>query len=143
MLVPAIALPWVAENVIGIYTIKPYGIGLVAFTGAVAVFFASLEARPVRDNRINKVLLYVGSRSYGLYVVHMLFFRLIGESRELYDPGLTHLSAQHTWDWLLCLLATLATFAAAEWNFRHVEVPWRQRGRDISSRMLAGDGARG
>ena len=105
------------------------------------MFLASLEVRPVRDNRINKLLLYVGSRSYALYVVHLLFFWLIGEARELYDPGFTEIAARHVWDWFLCLVATLATFVAAEWNYRLVEVPWRQRGRAISKRMLAGNRA--
>ncbi len=143
MLAPVIALPLVAANVLGTFTTKTYGIGLVAFIGAMSVFFASLEARPVHDNRINKMLLYVGSRSYALYVVHMLFFWLIGATRELYDPELTNIAAQHSWDWFLCLVATLATFVAAEWNYRYVEVPWRKRGREISSRMLAGNSAPG
>ena len=141
MLAPAIALPWVAGDVLDPLTIKTYGVGLVAFMGAVSVFLASLEVRPVRDNRINKLLLYVGSRSYALYVVHMIFFWLIGEARELYDPGFTEIAARHVWDWFLCLVATLATFVAAEWNYRLVEVPWRQRGRAISKRMLAGNRA--
>jgi peptidoglycan/LPS O-acetylase OafA/YrhL len=76
----------------------------------------------------------MGSRSYGLYLIHVpaylaareIWFRV---SPDLVGPGRHHLA-------LLLVTAVPVTFLLAELNFRLVEDPLRRRGAQIAKRML-------
>ena len=110
-------------------------ISFVAILSAMLVFLASFESGYVLPltKRAKKVFVWIGSRSYGLYLIHIpafymtyeLWFRLAG--RDL-NPEY-RLRLLLTAIPLLCILT--------EMNFRLVEVPLRQRGAMLSKRIVA------
>lgn len=133
-----IALPIVTSDVQGVFTMRSYGVSLVAIMSAVLVLFASFEFLQIdRNNPVYGLLLYLGSRSYAIYVIHLIIFIIIGGFRTGYDLGIESTAMQLAYDWFLCIVATAITLALSEWNYRVIELPWRQKGREISARMLA------
>lgn len=131
------ALLLVAGQTWGVFTMKSYGVGLAALVSAAIVLLASLQFYTINyGNPVIKALLYVGSRSYAIYVIHLILFMAIGLSREWYDPGISGSGAQLFYDWALIALGVILTFILSEWNYRKIEGPWRAKGRLLSDRML-------
>lgn len=132
-----VLLPWAAAKTWGVFTMESYGVSLIAFIGALIVLLASFEFMPLDATKpVTRFMLYLGSRSYGLYVVHLIVFEIIGEARRWYNPGIADVIWQHSYDWLLIVVAIALTFYLAELNFRKIETPWREKGRVISRRLL-------
>jgi peptidoglycan/LPS O-acetylase OafA/YrhL len=132
-----VLLPWAAGKTWGVFTMESYGVSLIAFIGALIVLLASFEFMPLDVTKpATKLMLYLGSRSYGLYVVHLIVFEIIGEARNWYSPGIAGGTMQYSYDWLLIVVAVALTFYLAELNFRKIESPWREKGRVISRRLL-------
>ncbi len=134
-----VLLPWAAAETWGVFTMRSYGVSLIAFIGALIVLLASFEfLRLDVKQPATKLMLYLGSRSYGIYVIHLIVFQIIGEARNLYNLEITNSTWQYTYDWFLVLIAVVLTLYLAELNFRNIERPWREKGRIISKRMLQG-----
>ncbi|MEE8618315.1 MAG: hypothetical protein V3S86_03480, partial [Nitrosomonadaceae bacterium] len=82
---------------------------------------------------IKSIFLWIGSRSYGLYLIHIptyymtyeLWFRIAGP-----DFGITYTT-------LLLLTAIPLLCVLTEINFRLVEVPLRRKGAAIANRMIS------
>jgi peptidoglycan/LPS O-acetylase OafA/YrhL len=112
-----------------------YAIGLIALLSGLMVWMASynrdflVPARPLKA-----VLIWIGARSYALYLIHVpvffatreLFYRIAPERAD--DPQLAAA-------YLLCALLLLVVLA--ELNFRLLELPLRVRGAQLSARLLA------
>lgn len=112
-----------------------YQVGLAALMAAGIVWVASYDGDYLfPPGRLKRALCWMGSRSYGLYLIHVpaylaareTWFRL---SPDVVGPGRHHLA-------LLLVTAVPATFLLAELNFRFVEDPLRRRGAQIAKRML-------
>lgn len=134
------ALPLVSFHVSQLFVVTRYGVGLIALISAGIVLFASFEFLAIDKSRtIDKIFLYIGSRSYAIYITHMIVILLIGRLNTFYDPGIESVPLQHLFDWMLCAIALAITLVLSELNYRKIEVPWREKGREISKRMLKAD----
>lgn len=108
-----------------------YAVGAVA--GTLLVFAASFDRDYiVRTRWIQAALLWVGSRSYAIYLAHIPAFAL---TRELYyrmssgeDMAFESLPIQT----LYVAAGFILTGVFADLNFRFVETPLRSRGRKIA-----------
>ena len=133
-----VSIPLVGAQVQGILTMKPYGVGLISLLCACAVFFAAIDYRPLeKDKGISRWMLYVGSRSYALYVIHYITFVFLRYAVAF--SGLVEIETvaeRMAFDLVICAMGLGITFAATELNYRFVETPWRNRGRGISARLL-------
>lgn len=101
-------------------------VGLAALVCAGLVFAASYNKGYIaRLFGANDVLMWIGARSFSIYVVHMVAFKAVREICQavgFYDfrpgPKVVYL-----------LIAYSATFAAAALTYRYVETPLRKLGR--------------
>jgi peptidoglycan/LPS O-acetylase OafA/YrhL len=116
--------------------IASFRTGLIALISAGLVLVASYD----RDylwppGPAKRLLMWVGSRSYGLYLIHIpayfltqeIWYRLLPEGGEL-GPAYT-LPVTAT--------ALFLLFALSEANYRLVEAPLRRRGAAIAARFTA------
>ncbi|TRX73396.1 acyltransferase family protein [Pseudomonas mangiferae] len=111
-----------------------YAVSLIALLSAGLVLLASYDRDLLlADGRLRRALLWTGSRSYALYLIHIpvflatreLFFRLLPDAVP--GPGLALLHG-------FCALALLV--GLAEVNYRLVEAPLRLHGARVSARWL-------
>lgn len=112
-----------------------YQVGLAVLMAAGIVWVATYDGNYLfPPGGLKRALCWMGSRSYGLYLIHVpaylaareIWFRV---SPDLVGPGRHHLA-------LLLVTAVPVTFLLAELNFRLVEDPLRRRGAQIAKRML-------
>lgn len=109
-----------------------YGVATIALVCAVIVFIASYDFKCFGNTSvIYRVLMYLGSRSYSLYVVHFIFFVMIGNVSSKLGLEKTMFS-----DFSLIILALLATFTASELSYRYVESRYRPKGRQLAKQFL-------
>lgn len=115
----------------------PIAVGLIAIVSALLVFMASFNSGYIfAAPLISPILRWMGSRSYGMYVIHFTAYRLSIEVWQRYDPvrwqeyngGLT---AE------LLLTATFFIVILSELNYQFIEQPLRKKGAVIASQRLA------
>jgi peptidoglycan/LPS O-acetylase OafA/YrhL len=103
--------------------------GLVAMVGALLVFVASFNRGfLLPEGIIRDATARIGGRSYSIYLVHTICFQAIKEIG--YRIGLL----PNEWPLLAVACAVLLTMAAAEFSYRFIEMPMRQRGRAWADR---------
>lgn len=85
------------------------------------------------DNAFKKLLLWVGSRSYALYLCHIPAFFATREIMHRLTPG-TKFGADDIL--LFTAIATVIIAVCSELNYRILEVPLRRRGARIAGEML-------
>ena len=104
--------------------------GLIAVISAALVYTASFDCGYIMaPGGLRRVFLWIGSRSYAIYLTHVpafaltreLFLRL-GSGRETAGAGLEP---------RYLAMAFLLTAALSELNFRYVETPGRRYGRSL------------
>jgi len=111
-----------------------FNVGLIALVSAALVLIASFDGDYLmRDGVAKRLLLWCGSRSYALYLVHM---PMMLAAREVWFRLGLPPAERHFW-WLV-LPAFLAIGLVAELNYRLVELPLRRKGARIAEAMLAG-----
>lgn len=105
-----------------------FPVGLIALVSAVLVLIASFDRDYLmRDGAIKRALLWVGGRSYGLYLLHVpVMFGV----RELWLR--LDIQPAHGRGWAMALFALGLTGVLAELNFVLVEAPLRARGARIA-----------
>lgn len=116
----------------------PFGVGLVAIIGALLVWLASQGRDLLAVGTVwRAVALYVGTRSYALYVSHLLLFTMIAHALDRF--GVDDLAAGMTGfaNIGLLLVGLGATVLVSEGTYRWIEVPARSRGRRVAERLLA------
>jgi peptidoglycan/LPS O-acetylase OafA/YrhL len=110
-------------------------VGLVAVLAAVIVWLASYDADYVFPPGVFKRLMcWVGSRSYAIYLIHIPVFFGVREAAWRVDPNLLGPSPQHAA--LLVASAAVLLFGLAELNYRIIEVPLRRYGARLAGRIL-------
>lgn len=114
--------------------IVSFTVGLVALVSAALVFLASYDQDYLMPpGLVKNVMLWVGSRSYALYLIHMPSYFL---ARELWfriePPGTVF---DHHFMLRLGLTGFGLLFVLAELNYRFVEVPLRRHGVQIARRI--------
>ena len=133
------ALPLVAANIQGIGpNMKPYGVAVVALICAAIVWLASYD----RDvfaigRRYRRVMLYFGSRSYSLYLSHLVAYLCVRDLFDQFGGGLAAALDPALYYGLLLALALGLALLGAELSYRKVESVMRPRGREIAARLLA------
>lgn len=115
-----------------------YGVGLVALISAALVFIATQDSTCFSNCRLYRnVMLYIGSRSYSLYITHLIIFEIV---RNLYRRTCGDLSFSGPEKYLanICMvLSALAiTFIASELTYRQVELNFRLKGRNIAKSFM-------
>jgi len=141
MLVLIVALPFVASKIQGVFTMQPYGVGVVALMSAAIVLLASFDFKSVdRDKSLVRCLLYLGSRSYALYIIHMILYFSVWRITYYYSPVIDSHYMQAIFNVALCLIALGFTLVLAEWNYRVIEKPLRLKGRQLSTDYILGRG---
>lgn len=117
-------------------TPTPYAVGVIAVLAALLVLLAAQNQNLLMaPGRLKNLLIWIGERSYALYLIHVPAFFA---TRELFhrlgldqSPSTGVLLA-----YVLCALMLL--LIAAELNYRWVETPLRQYGTKRAAKLLAG-----
>jgi peptidoglycan/LPS O-acetylase OafA/YrhL len=131
-----ISMPVIGSQILGVHEMKSYGIATIALLGAVVVFLASFDLKLLSgESKLGLTLKYLGSRSYSIYIVHLILFAAIRDTQRWYDPGLELLWQKYLFDSFLYLSGVAATLLLSEWTYRRIEVPWRRKGVSIASRQ--------
>jgi len=111
-----------------------YRVGVVALVSAALVWIASYDADYLMpDNPLKRVLLWVGSRSYALYLTHIPAYLMSRQIWYWITPADTVFD--QTYNLRLILTAAVLVIAFSELNYRFIEVPLRARGKKIVDRM--------
>ncbi len=112
----------------------PVAVGMIAIVSALLIFLASFNrGYIVGIPVVTPLLVWVGARSYGIYLIHVFSYRFIYEAFTRYAQrmGVT-LDASFT---LAMVVASLALILVlAELNYRFIEVPLREKGASITRR---------
>lgn len=118
----------------------PIAVGMVAIVALLIVWLASYQKGYIYCPAFMRdVMLWLGSRSYGLYVIHVFTNHLSTEiwTRVAANQGVP-LDGRFTVELLLTSLGVLVLLS--ELNYRFVETPLRQRGAEIARRKLTQQG---
>jgi peptidoglycan/LPS O-acetylase OafA/YrhL len=111
------------------WAISAYRLGMIGVLAAILVYFASFDGGfLMADGPPRRVLAWIGSRSYGLYLVHPAAFMITYESWYRFAPG--HMSPTTTGGHLVHFAAAFALMLVfSETTYRLVERPLRAVGR--------------
>lgn len=132
----AIALIYLMFSIPSLHESR-FMVGMLALVSAILVFVASFNKGYIYCPRaLRKALLWVGSRSYAIYVIHMPVIYFIQESTIRYYIAMGQPPSKTL---LLCFIMTamaiLITGLVVELNFRIIERPLRNYGRKIASKF--------
>jgi peptidoglycan/LPS O-acetylase OafA/YrhL len=106
--------------------------GAIALCSAVMVWIASYnEGLMFRYLRNSKILLWIGSRSYSIYLSHILAFYIIVEWCKVRTGGT--LGPNDTLR--IAVGGVILSVLFAEASYRFIEKPFRLRGRDIAHEL--------
>ncbi|WP_223535167.1 MULTISPECIES: acyltransferase family protein [unclassified Pseudomonas] len=108
----------------------PYYMGLVAITSSLVVLLCSGNLNLTGSHgRLRKIAIYIGSRSYSIYLVHNPIFAIV---REIcLQSGYTDLTLE-TDKIFAVLIALVLTGVTAEFSYQFVETPLRNYGSQLS-----------
>ena len=120
-----------ASDAFGLFRFR---VGIIALCSASLVWLASYDRDYIMgDSVLKRCLLYVGSRSYAIYLIHVPTFFFIREIVYRWGPGADAAS------WQMNLGLGLSAFALivclSEFNYRCVETPLRARGKRLAGRL--------
>ena len=107
--------------------------GLVVIVSGILVLLASFNKGFIlNESFIRKILVFIGSRSYSLYLTHMLGIFFIREIFFRY----VNLSPSYTDDYLMFLIPYILIVSLfTEFSYRYIEDPLRKKGRLISKNI--------
>lgn len=114
----------------------PIAVGLIAIISALLVFMSSFNRGYIFSlPLLSSFLEWMGSRSYGMYVIHFpayrisheIWYRYAAENDLGFNGGLT---AE------LLLTAAFFIVLLSELNYRLIEQPLRKRGAEVARRRL-------
>lgn len=133
-----VLLPLIAASSQGIVTImKPYGVALVAMLCAAIVWLASYDRNVFSVGRLyQRTMLYIGSRSYSLYLSHLVVYLGTRDLLGYFGKGLAATIGAAAFNTLHVVVAMGLTLLGAELTYRFVETIFRARGRVIAARQL-------
>lgn len=116
------------------FTFASYRIGSIAVLSAVLVWIASYNRDYLMPAGIvQRLLAWVGSRSYGIYLIHIPAYQLVRELIfRLQNAGLPS-PAGHPIVTLLLALGLIVLLS--ELNYRFIEMPMRNRGAALVKRL--------
>jgi len=108
--------------------VAPISTGLVAIISGVLVLMASYDNNYIlQPSRLKTALVWLGSRSYGIYLIHATCYSFSIEiARSLGIAGGNMTSV------LLTIWCISFTLALSEMNYRFIEAPFRRIGRQMA-----------
>lgn len=113
-------------------TIVPFSTGLVAVVSGVLVWLASFNNNYLTPFKfMRNISLYLGARSYSLYLAHIPAFFLTKEIFWRIQGGMHGLNESYTLRYAVVGLIILMTLT--EFNYRIIENPLRLKGRKIAT----------
>lgn len=118
----------------GVMRQSNFMVGTLAFVSCIIVYLASFNQKLVTlPQKIRKIFIYIGTRSYGLYLIHMPAIYITQETFARYfafKGVMPHGGA------LICIVITfvslVVTAALVELNFIFVEAPTRNFGSKLA-----------
>lgn len=114
--------------------IAPIKWSMIAILSALLVFLASYNGDYLLPpSPLKSVLLWVGSRSYAIYLCHIPAFFATREIMHRAMPG-TDFDTQYFYAFVLC--STAIILICSELNYRFIETPLRRRGARIAGELL-------
>ncbi|MCJ8204828.1 acyltransferase [Pseudomonas sp. RGM2987] len=126
-------MAWIATEH---FNLSFYRLGVIALLSAVLVWVASYDRDYLLPrSRLKTALTWMGSRSYGIYLIHVPVFFLLRELWFRFAPVGSQDPASHPWLALSCALLLIGLLS--ELNFRLVEMPLRNRGAQLVGRLSA------
>jgi len=132
-------LPLVAIQIQGVgFDMKPYGVAVVAILCAIIVWLAALEKSVFSlGYYYDAVMLYLGSRSYSLYLSHLIAYFTVRDLMAYFGSSLADTIGASAYALLLLALAWSFTLLGAELSYRYIESRYRGYGRKIAGRLRA------
>ncbi|WP_413794639.1 MULTISPECIES: acyltransferase family protein [unclassified Pseudomonas] len=113
---------------------SPYYMGLVAITSSLVVLLCSANINLTGPNgKLRKFAIYIGSRSYSIYLVHNPILAIVREA--FIESGYTDLT-QELHRIVAAAVALILTGLFAETSYRLVETPLRAYGVRVSKERL-------
>lgn len=110
------------------------GTGLLAFICIILVYLASLDQGYIlKDSWFRKILIWLGSRSYSIYLIHIITFRLSYEILYQFTPIGFRFSPKDSFS--LMLIAYPLLFIISEINYRFIEQPFRKYGLRLAKKI--------
>ncbi|QIZ46011.1 acyltransferase family protein [Dickeya zeae] len=126
-----IFLMLIALSIFARGVVVPFYIGAMAVPCAVLVWLASYDEGLIfRSVKNNKVMLWIGSRSYSIYLTHSLAYSIIYHVLVTVNGSV---DAKDTFR-ILCI-GTVLTIVFSEFSYKVIEKPIRDRGRAISKEI--------
>ncbi|MFG6204329.1 acyltransferase family protein [Pseudomonas retamae] len=116
------------------FTFAWYRIGSIAVLSAVLVWIASYDRNYLMPaGALQRLLGWIGSRSYGIYLIHIPVYQLVRELIfRLQSAGLPSPAGHPV---LTLLIAFGLIVLLSELNYRLVEMPMRNRGAAMLQRL--------
>jgi peptidoglycan/LPS O-acetylase OafA/YrhL len=109
-------------------------LGVIATLAVILVWVAScdLHVFPL-GGTLREVFLWIGARSYGIYLVHIPVFFAI---REVLSRTGQSSNVFLTSPFILAMAASTLIAIVSQINFKVVELPWRSRGQKLAKWIL-------
>jgi peptidoglycan/LPS O-acetylase OafA/YrhL len=137
--IPALGILFVGLAVVGGEKVNlvSHPVSLITLISAALVFLASYDQDYLlRKGRVKKLLMWVGSRSYAIYLIHIPAFYM---SREIWfrigHPASTNFNPAYLDQ--LVITAIILILLLSELNYRLLEMPMRLKGRELSRKIEA------
>lgn len=132
--VPCVLLALLAVLASAQFAYWHFCVGAIALVSATLVWIASYDQDYLFPHgKIQRCLLWIGRRSYAIYLIHIPAFFMLREA--YYRLGLT-LDNTGLSAFAPAVLAVAVIAALAELNYRYIEQPLRHYGRKVADRML-------
>jgi peptidoglycan/LPS O-acetylase OafA/YrhL len=112
-------------------------VGSIAIISMLLVYLASFNKKYIfMPIPIRKVMLYIGSRSYAIYLIHMPVIYFIQESvvRYYISVGRAPSGSLQLCIWMT-VSAIFLTLLISEINYRVIESPLRKAGRKYAEKI--------
>lgn len=110
-------------------------VGMIALLSAVLVWVASYDNDFLcADGLLKRLLIWIGTRSYAIYLIHIPTFCLTREIWYRLHPDQPGFGDAFFYPFVLTAL--FLTVGLSDLNYRFVEIPLRNRGAQIAKRLL-------
>jgi peptidoglycan/LPS O-acetylase OafA/YrhL len=114
-----------------------YRFSLLALLSALLVWMATYDGNIfLPPGALRRLMLWVGARSYAIYLIHVPAFMATREIWTRVSPGAVF-DTQYFYPFVLT--AGTLIVVLAELNFRFIETPLRQRGAAVARAYAGGD----
>lgn len=108
--------------------------GIIAIVAGIIVIIASFNNDSfIPSQRLKPLFIWVGERTYSIYLIHIPAYFAVREIFFRIDPNLTltpKLIIAHI------ILAAIIIISLAQFSFKYIETPLRRRGAKIANTML-------